>query len=94
MALENGVGDIVVDNLYELERLETIAAEHNSIASISFRIKPGIDAHTHDFIRTGQVDSKFGLDLENGEAMEALRRAKEMEHISVKGCTVILAPRS
>lgn len=85
MALENGVGDIVVDNLYELEKLETIAAEHNTTASISFRIKPGIDAHTHDFIRTGQVDSKFGLDLANGEAMEALRRAKEMEHIAVKG---------
>ncbi len=85
MAVENGVGDIVVDNLYELERLETIAAQYNTVASISFRIKPGIDAHTHDFIRTGQVDSKFGLDLENGEAMEALRRAKEMEHISVKG---------
>ena len=85
MAVENGVGDIVVDNLYELERLETIAAQYNTVASISFRIKPGIDAHTHDFIRTGQVDSKFGLDLENGEAMEALRRAKGMEHISVKG---------
>ena len=37
------------------------------------------------FIRTGQVDSKFGLDLANGEAMEALRQAKEMDHISVKG---------
>ena len=63
MAVENGVGDIVVDNLYELERLNAIAGEHSMVAPISFRIKPGIDAHTHEFIRTGQVDSKFGLDL-------------------------------
>ncbi len=39
-----------------------------------FRIKPGIDAHTHDFIRTGQIDSKFGFALETGEAMEAVKR--------------------
>ena len=85
MAVENGVGDIVVDNLYELERLNAIAGEHSMVAPISFRIKPGIDAHTHEFIRTGQVDSKFGLDLASGEAMEALRRAKAMEHVAVKG---------
>lgn len=85
MAVENNVGDIVVDNLSELEKLETVAAAHNVTASISFRIKPGIDAHTHEFIRTGQVDSKFGLDLANGEALEALRRAKDLPHISVKG---------
>ena len=85
MALENNVGDIVVDNLSELKKLNAAAEEHNVVAPISFRIKPGIDAHTHEFIRTGQVDSKFGLDLANGEAMEALRQAKEMDHISVKG---------
>ncbi len=85
MALENGVGNIVVDNLFELKKLNFLAGERNMVAPISFRIKPGIDAHTHDFIRTGQVDSKFGLDLENGEALEALRRAKGMEHVSVKG---------
>lgn len=85
MALENGVGDIVVDNLSELERLESLAAERGVTAPISFRIKPGIDAHTHEFIRTGQVDSKFGLDLASGEAMDALRRASELEHVVVKG---------
>lgn len=85
MALENGVGDIVVDNLSELERLESLAAERGVTAPISFRIKPGIDAHTHEFIRTGQVDSKFGLDLASGEAMDALRRASELKHVVVKG---------
>lgn len=84
-AIENGVGDIVVDNLSELKKIEKIAREHNVTVTVSLRIKPGIDAHTHEFIRTGQVDSKFGLDLENGEAMEALRLAKDMEHVIVEG---------
>ena len=84
-ALESGVGDIVVDNLNELHRIEKLSAEKGVVTSISMRIKPGIDAHTHEFIRTGQVDSKFGLDLASGEAMEALRRAKAMEHVAVKG---------
>lgn len=43
-------------------------------ANISFRIKPGVDAHTHNFIRTGQIDSKFGFALETGEAFEAVKR--------------------
>ena len=84
-AIENGVGDIVVDNLSELHKVEKIAGEHNVVVEVSLRIKPGIDAHTHEFIRTGQIDSKFGLDLESGEAMEALRQAKEMSHLVVKG---------
>ena len=70
MAVENGVGHIVVDNIYELETLDRIAGERGIVQRIMFRIKPGIDAHTHSFIRTGQIDSKFGVALENGEAFE------------------------
>ena len=50
-----------------------------------FRVKPGIEAHTHEFIMTGQIDSKFGLALENGEAMEAVKRALSMEHVTLGG---------
>ena len=50
-----------------------------------FRIKPGIDAHTHSFIRTGQIDSKFGLALETGEALEGVREALKMERIHLCG---------
>lgn len=85
LAVENGVGDIVVDGLSELKKLERIAAEHNVIVSISLRIKPGIDAHTHEFIRTGQIDSKFGIDLSSGEALEAVKLASQMEHVSLRG---------
>ena len=68
MAVENGVGNVIVDNIYELEMLNEIARERKTVQLIIFRIKPGIDAHTHDYIRTGQIDSKFGVALENGEA--------------------------
>ena len=66
MAVDYGVGRYVVDNKYELELLNKIAQEAGKKVSILFRIKPGIDAHTHDFIRTGQIDSKFGFALETG----------------------------
>ncbi len=84
-AIESGVGDIVVDNLSELRRIEKISAEKGVVTSISMRIKPGIDAHTHEFIRTGQIDSKFGFALETGEAFEAVREAVRAEHVELIG---------
>ena len=63
LALNCGVGHIVVDNKYELDLLNRIANEKNVKQRILFRIKPGIDAHTHDFVKTGQIDSKFGVFL-------------------------------
>ncbi|MBC8584068.1 diaminopimelate decarboxylase [Youxingia wuxianensis] len=84
-ALEYEVGHIVVDNLTELEILNQLAISQNKKANIMFRIKPGIDAHTHDFVRTGQIDSKFGLALETGEAMQAVKAAVGMSHINLKG---------
>ncbi len=84
-ALENSVGCIVVDNTEELENLNALAGRMGKKPGIMFRIKPGIDAHTHDFIRTGQIDSKFGLALETGEALTVLKRAVSMEHVTLKG---------
>ena len=85
MALDNKVARIVVDNLTELEILNKIAGEKNMTADIMFRIKPGIDAHTHDFILTGQIDSKFGLALENGEAITAVHEAVSYKNINLCG---------
>lgn len=83
LALNSGVGKFVVDNIYELELLNKIAGELGKKANISFRIKPGVDAHTHNFIRTGQIDSKFGFALETGEAFEAVKKAGEYENINL-----------
>ena len=84
-AVESGVGRIVVDNIDELETLSRIAAEQGKTAGIMFRIKPGIDAHTHDFIKTGQIDSKFGFALETGEAMDAVKKALATPNVKLRG---------
>jgi len=84
-ALRERVGFIVVDNLGELQLLNELAVAAAKTPNILLRIKPGIDAHTHDFIRTGQIDSKFGFALETGEAMEAARAAAQAEHVSLVG---------
>ncbi len=84
-AVDNRVGHIVVDNISELHRLEKIAEEKNAVPSIMFRIKPGIDAHTHDFVKTGQIDSKFGFALETGEAFDAVREAVSCKNLKLVG---------
>ena len=85
MALDCGVGHIVVDNIEELMLLDRLAKERGLIANISFRIKPGVEAHTHDFVKTGQIDSKFGVALENGEAFEIIKTASALENVKVVG---------
>lgn len=85
MALENNIGRIVVDNLTELDILNSLAKANNKKPSILFRIKPGVDAHTHSFVQTGQIDSKFGFALETGEAAEAFRAAIKLSNVNVCG---------
>ena len=85
MAVSYGVGHILVDNEYELTRLNEIAKEHGIVQNVMFRIKPGVDAHTHSFIQTGQIDSKFGVALENGEAFEIYEKAHKMSNINPDG---------
>lgn len=84
-AVDQKVGRIIVDNIFELNRLDAIAKQKNVCVDVMLRIKPGIDAHTHDFVRTGQIDSKFGFALETGEAFEAVKQTVECENINLKG---------
>ncbi len=84
-AVEHKIGRIVVDNLNELELLNCIAKDMRSKVDVLIRVKPGIDAHTHDFIRTGQIDSKFGFAIETGEALSAAKLAVELDNINLVG---------
>ncbi len=84
-AVEKNVGRIIVDNVNELERLNSIASKAGVKANIMFRVKPGIDAHTHDFVKTGQIDSKFGVALETGEAFEIVKTAISLSNINLVG---------
>lgn len=85
LAIDNDIRRIVVDNKEELKTVNDTAAHKGKIVNISFRIKPGIDAHTHDFVQTGQIDSKFGVALENGEALEIVKMASKLKNVKVVG---------
>lgn len=85
MALDAGVGRIVVDNLQEIERLNSIAQEMGKIADILLRVTPGIDPHTHKLISLGQADTKFGLNIKDGSAMMGVRRALQCPSIRFRG---------
>ncbi|MCM3122263.1 MULTISPECIES: diaminopimelate decarboxylase [unclassified Mesobacillus] len=85
MAIEHNIGCIVVDNFYELDMLKDICKEKNTPTKVLLRVTPGIEAHTHDYILTGQEDSKFGFDLQNGQADEAMRISLEEKLIDVLG---------
>jgi diaminopimelate decarboxylase len=85
LALDNDVARVVVDNLYELQLLNKLCIEKKKKAKILLRVTPGIDPHTHRFIDTGQVDTKFGLNLKNGQAMEGIKMALYMEGVELLG---------
>ena len=73
LALELGVGRISVDNFFELALLDEIAKSRNKIVDILLRVTPGIECHTHEYIQTGHLDSKFGFDLTQiDEAVELI----------------------
>jgi diaminopimelate decarboxylase len=85
MALKAGVGRFVVDNMYELELLDRLAGKYGQKARVMLRLTPGVEAHTHEYIKTGQIDSKFGLVIENGQAMQGVKSALAMHNIELKG---------
>lgn len=85
MGVEFGVGRFVVDNYYELDLLERICEKKNKRQAIYFRITPGIEAHTHDYIQTGQIDSKFGFALSTGAFYRAVEKVKEYKYIDLVG---------
>ena len=73
-ALAVGVGRIVVDSFDEIERLERLVAAGARGADLLVRVTPGVEAHTHEYVRTGQEDTKFGFSVASGAAAEAVRR--------------------
>ncbi|EST56111.1 diaminopimelate decarboxylase [Brevibacillus panacihumi W25] len=85
MALDAKIGCFVVDNFYELATLDEIAQERDEKVAVLLRVTPGVEAHTHEYISTGQVDSKFGFDVQNGQALEAIKYAHESKQLHLLG---------
>ena len=85
MALDMGVGTVVVDNAEELEALDALACRAGKCQKILLRITPGIDPHTHRAISTGHVDSKFGSAIATGGALAITRLALKKQHLALAG---------
>ncbi len=79
------VGHVVIDSLDELEALDAAAAAEGRRQPVLLRITPGIEAHTHDFVQTGRLDSKFGLCLAEGVALDAVGRALAADNLELEG---------
>ncbi len=81
-AIESGVEYFVIDSLDEITRINRLASK--PIKAV-LRVNPGVEAHTHEFIQTGQEDSKFGLSIKHGTALEGVRALQESDKIDFKG---------
>ncbi len=85
MAITVGVGRIVVDNVGELAQIQRIARKERRIQEVQLRLTPGIDAHTHRYLTTGEMSSKFGIPMAGDEAFTAAKQAERLENISLTG---------
>ncbi len=84
-ALDNKIGDFVVDNFDELYFLNAEAKKRNIVQNILLRLSPGIDPHTHRAVVTGSVDSKFGVPIETGQALNFVEAAISCENLNLEG---------
>ncbi len=85
LALTERVGRIVVDSFDELDRLDALHVEGLPVPDVLLRVTPGIEAHTHEFVATGQDDSKFGFTVSTGRAAEAVHRARASTSVNLVG---------
>jgi diaminopimelate decarboxylase len=84
-ALDVGVGRVVVDSFDEIDRLAKLTSAAGSRPAVLVRVTPGVEAHTHEFVRTGQEDSKFGFGLASGAADDALARLGALPGVELVG---------
>ncbi|WP_121615013.1 diaminopimelate decarboxylase [Virgibacillus halodenitrificans] len=85
MAIENNIGCIVIDNFNEIHLLESLLEKHEKQMGVLLRVTPGIESKTHQYIMTGNEDSKFGFNLNNGQAEKAFCLLHEHSRIQFKG---------
>ena len=85
MARAAGVGRTVVDSFDELDRLDALHADDGIVPAVLLRVTPGIEAHTHEYVKTGQDDSKFGFGMSVGDAARAVERAAASTAVDLVG---------
>ncbi|MBK3494275.1 diaminopimelate decarboxylase [Viridibacillus sp. YIM B01967] len=84
-AFDSKIGCIVIDNFYEIDALKKLSEARQQRMHVLIRVTPGVEAHTHDFITTGQADSKFGFDLNNGQADRAFKQLQNHPYLELQG---------
>ena len=85
MAVEFGIDTIVVDNEDEIDKIERICREKGKKQAVLVRIDPGIEAHTHHYIKTSGLTSKFGISLFQDNLFDIIKRLNDSEWIEFKG---------
>lgn len=85
LALEAGIGRIVVDNRQELGLIEYLCEGLDKKVDVLLRVNPGIDAHTHEYIQTSKNDSKFGESIFSEDINEVVNRFQNSERVNLKG---------
>ncbi|HYE84640.1 MAG TPA: diaminopimelate decarboxylase [Clostridia bacterium] len=83
--MDREVGYFVVDSNYEIDLIQKETEKRNKKVKVLLRVSPGVSAHTHEYISTGQLDSKFGFPVEGGEALDAIGRVLECSGMELKG---------
>ncbi|MFC5588296.1 diaminopimelate decarboxylase [Sporosarcina soli] len=84
-AFDEKIGCIVIDNFSEIALVKEIAESRQEKMNVLIRVTPGVEASTHDYITTGQEDSKFGFDLKNGQTDKAFRQLHDHPYIKLLG---------
>jgi len=84
-ALDNGVTHFVVDNFYEIELANKIAAEKNTVVKATLRVVPEVKAGAHDYISTGMKDTKFGFPSSDGIYLDAIQKILDCDHMDYEG---------
>lgn len=85
MAVNNNVKYIVLDSTSELDTLNEICQNLNKMQDVLVRVNPGVEAHTHKFIQTAKVDSKFGFSIENGDALVFIKEVVNNSNLNLVG---------
>ena len=85
MAIEAGVGRIVVDSFDEIDRIEALVADGLAAPTVLVRVNPGVEAHTHEYLQTGVSDSKFGFGVQGGAIEAALDRTASSPAMHLAG---------
>jgi len=85
LGIENNIGCFIIDNEYELDIIQRLASESGKKVKALLRITPGVSGHTHEYISTGQIDSKFGFSIQNGVALNAVKKVLECPNINFSG---------